>query len=246
VAWVETRSPPFLVRHGSAAADEARGILATLDAAHERVAVVLGAELDEVTVVVHESELLLALAHPVLPVLRRLTAPAARRYLAGWAAGGELHVLTPRLLERRASSVPGSREMLALTPAALHARLVLGAQNPRLPPPFTAGATIRFARWAWLVEGAAQWLSGQTAHARPAISRRLHEGREPAFPPGLRDATLLGGSVLDLLAREEGPDAVAGLLERLHPRGPKAALAAAFGGRPLARTADAWRASLRR
>ena len=246
MAWVETRSPPFVARHDSAAAGEARRILETLEAARERVAVVLAGELDEVTVVVHERELLLDLAHPVLPVLRRLTAPAARRYLAGWAAAGELHVLAPRLLEGRASSVPGSREMLALTPAALYARLVLGATNRRLPPPFTPGTTIRFARWAWLVEGAAQWLSGQTAHARPAISRRLHEGSEPSFPPSLRDATLLGGSVLDLLAREEGPEAVTRLLEHLHPRGPQAALAAAFGGRPLARTADAWRASLRR
>ena len=29
---------------------------------------------------------LLSLAHPVLPLLRVLTVPAARRYLAGWAA----------------------------------------------------------------------------------------------------------------------------------------------------------------
>jgi hypothetical protein len=136
--------------------------------------------------------------------------------------------------------------MLALTPAALYARLAVGALNPRLPPPFSPGATVRYARWAWLVEGAAQWLSGQTAHSRPAIGRRLREGAAPIFPPALRDATLLGGSVLELLAREEGPPAVARLLTNLHPDGPVAALADAFHGRSLAHTEAAWRTSLTR
>jgi hypothetical protein len=246
VPWVETSSPPFVVRHASSERDGAQRTLAMLEAARERVDAMLGVEVGEVTAVLHENELLLALAHPVLPVLRRLTAPAARRYLAGWAAAGELHVLTPALLERRASSVPGSRQMLALLPAALYARLAVGALNPRLPPPYSPGATVRYARWAWLVEGAAQWLSGQTAHARPAVGRRLREGPTPSFPPSVRDATLLGGSVLELLAREEGPRAVARLLTSLHPDGPVAALGQAFHGRSLAHTEAAWRASLNR
>ena len=66
-----------------------------------------------------------------------------RRYLAGWISAREVHVLAPRLLAARASSVRGSREMLMLTPAALYAQLVVAANNPRLPPPFTPG---RFAR----------------------------------------------------------------------------------------------------
>jgi hypothetical protein len=105
---------------------------------------------------------------------------------------------------------------------------------------------VRYARWAWLVEGAAQWLSGQTAHARPAVIRRLREGPAPSFPPSLRDATLLGGSVLELLAREEGPRAVARLLAKLHPDGPIAALEQAFPGRALAHTEAAWRTALNR
>ncbi|HEV2653594.1 MAG TPA: hypothetical protein VGT82_01490, partial [Ktedonobacteraceae bacterium] len=63
-------------------------------------------------------------------------------------------------------------------------------------------------RWAWLLDGGGRWLAGQTVHARPAIARRLREGRRPSFPPGLRDAALLGGTVIDLLAREEGERAV--------------------------------------
>jgi hypothetical protein len=246
VAWEHTSSPPFVARHPSGEREGAQRILATLAAARERVDAVLDVSLDEVTVVIHERELLLVLAHPVLPLVRRLSAPAARRYVAGWAAAGEIHVLAPRLLERRASSVPGSRRLLALVPAALYARLAVGAANARLPPPFTPGATVRYARWAWLVEGAAQWLSGQTPHARAAVARRLHEGPAPSFPPGLADATLLGGSVLELLAREEGPAAVARLIARLHPEGARGALQAAFQGRALAHTEAAWRASLRR
>ena len=84
--WVETSSPPFVVRHASGEHEGARRTLAMLEGASERVDAVLGVELGEVTAILHESELLLALAHPVLPVVRRLTAPAARRYLAGWAA----------------------------------------------------------------------------------------------------------------------------------------------------------------
>src|SRR5947208_3497730 len=64
-------------------------------------------------------------------------------------------------------------------------------------------------RWAWLLEGGARWFSGQTEHARPAIVRRLREGGRPAFPPGLRDAPLLGATVIDLLSREQGERAAA-------------------------------------
>lgn len=247
MAWVETASHGFVARHDSGDADGARRVLETLADARPRVEGVLGPPAaDEITVVMHGSEWELRMAAPVLPLVRAMTAPAARRYLAGWIGAGEMHVLAPRLLERRASKVPGSREMLMLVPAALYARLAIGTANPRLAPPFTPGTTIRYARWAWLVEGVAQWLSGQTAHARPAVTRRLREGRPPSFPPGLRDAGLLGGSVIDLVAREAGADTVARMITKLHPKGSKAALVAAFGGRPLHHTERAWRASLSR
>jgi hypothetical protein len=99
--------------------------------------------------------------------------------------------------------------------------------------------------WAWLALGSGQWLSGQTTHARPAISRRLREGRRPAFPPGLRDAWLLGGSVLSLLALEEGERAAVSFA--LEAEGdPRKALERAFGGRALVHTEGAWRAHLAR
>jgi hypothetical protein len=84
-------------------------------------------------------------------------------------------------------------------------------------------------------------------HLRPAIARRLHEGGRPDFPPGVRDAALLGGTVLDLLAREEGGRAAVDLAcRRLHPGGAEGALVRAFGGREIAYTAAAWRSHLER
>ena len=108
--------------------------------------------------------------------------------------------------------------MNLLAPAALYAQVVIGANNPGLPPPFRPGTFRRYLRWAWLAAGAAQYFSGQTPHARPAIARRLHEGPRPAFPPGIRDAMLLGGTVVDLVAREEGEEAAVRLACR-PPRG---------------------------
>ena len=96
-------------------------------------------------------------------------------------------------------------------------------------------------RSAWFVEGAAQWLSGQTRHVRPAVARRLREGSPPAFPPGRADALLLGGTVFDLIAREGGDrTAVAAARE-----GPERVLAA-FGRRSARHTEAAWRSHLAR
>jgi hypothetical protein len=198
------------------------------------------------TVVLHRSTTSLSLARPVVPLAWFATAPAARRYLAGWAGRHELHMLDPAALDGRASGVPGSREMLELTATALYARRVIAASNPDLPRRPGPARLRAELRWAWLLEGAARWFAGQTEHARPAIARRLHEGGRPSFPPGVRDALLLGGTVIDLLAREQGDRAAASLASRLDPRGPRSALADAFDGRPLVRTEEAWRTHLGR
>ena len=194
----------------------------------------------------HRGATSLALARPTVPVAWALTAPAARRYVAGWISTHELHVLTPTALEQRASNVPGSREMLALTPVALYARRLIAANNRDLAGrrgPLRWPVQIR---WAWLLEGAARWFSGQTEHARPAIARRLREGPAPSFPPAIRDAALLGGTVVDLLAAEEGERAAVSLASQLDPGGPSTALRKAFRGRSLAHTEGAWRTHLSR
>lgn len=245
-AWVETASRNFTARHEERDAADAEVVLDLLEDTRERVAPLFGRLPEEVTVVLHPSITALDLAQPCLPVVRRLTTPVARRYLAGWAGRGALHVLTPRLLADRAANVEGSREMLVLTPAALYVQLVVAECNPSLPPPWTARSTLRAARWAWLVAGTAQWFSGQTAHARPAIARRLREGARPDFPPSLRDAALLGGTVVDLVVREAGVETAVRLACSLPRGGPREALVSAFHGRALVHTEGTWRAHLAR
>jgi hypothetical protein len=58
-----------------------------------------------------------------------LGALPARRYWPVRGAGVKLHVLASRRVEERASAVPGSRQRVLLTPAALYARLVAGSAS---------------------------------------------------------------------------------------------------------------------
>jgi len=245
VTWVESVSPSFRARHDSTHADDADRVLHSLEVTREQLAECFPATLGGVTVVLHRSALSLSLARPLVPLAWIGTAPAARRYVAGWS-GDELHVLAPEVLVARASKVPGSREMLELTAAALYARAVVVENNQDLPRRLTPARVAAELRWAWLIEGGARWFSGQAEYARPAIARRLREGGRPSFPPGPRDALLLGGTVIDLLAREEGEAAAVEFVCRLHPQGPRAALSKAFRGRPLSQTEAAWRSHLAR
>ena len=142
--------------------------------------------------------------------------------------------------------MPGSREMLAATASTLYARRVIIENNPDVPMRTTPRRIRAELRWAWLLEGAARWFGGQT----PTPGRRSHagcaRGAGPAFPPGVRDAPLLGGTVIDLLVRERGEPAAARLACRLHPSGRRAALREAFGGTSPARIEEAWRDHLAR
>jgi hypothetical protein len=245
MTWVESRLGGFRARHDESDARDARRVLESLSFAAARMEGLFARPLDEITVVLHGSVISLTMTNPVMPLTWLMTDPAARRYVAGWAGATELHVLSPALLRTRASNVSGSREMLALSAAALYARRVIIDNNPGLHV-IGAVRVRRELRWAWMLDGAARWFAGQTEHARPAIARRLHEGSQPRFPPGLRDATLLGGTVIDLLVREEGEISAAAFATRLHPQGPREALAEAFGGRPVRQSEEAWRAHLTR
>src|SRR4051812_21856771 len=246
MAWVDTASDTFVARHDERDAADAERVLAQLEHARARLEERFEARPGELEVVLHSSPAQLDAAQPWVPLARRLTAPAARRYVVGWAGTRELHVLAPRLLAHRASNVEGSLEMLMLAPSALLARRYLGANHPGLPPPFGPRRFARYLRWAWLVEGAAQWFSGQARHVRPAVARRLHEGPKPSFPPSRRDAALLGGTVFALLAREQGEAACVQLACGPHPDGAAQALVRAFAGRALRHSEAAWRTHLAR
>ena len=242
--WVESASRSFRARHDSSAHDEAERVLHSLEFARDQLEQYFADPPSGLTLVLHHSVLSLSAARPVVPLAWLATAPSARRYLGGWASGGEIHMLSPRVLRERASNVPGSMEMLSLTAEALYARLVVADSNRDLPTRVGPRTALVALNWAWLLEGTARWFAGQTEHARPAIARRLREGRRPSFPPSLRDALLLGGTVIDLLVLERGEDAATSLASRLDPHGPRAALRRAFGGAPLVHIEGAWHSHL--
>jgi len=246
MAWLETPSETFVARHDERDAEDAERVLAQLEHARPRLQRRLQVETGELAVVLHPSIAQLDLAQPWLPLQRARTAPAARRYVVGTTSAQELHVLAPRVLAQRASNVEGSLELLMLAPAALLARRYVAANHKGMPPPLGPRRLARWLRWAWLLEGAAQFFSGQVHHVRPAVMRRMREGDAPSFPPGRGDAPLLGGSVFDLLEREAGERACVALACGPHRHGPRRALEEAFAGRSLRHTEAAWRSHLAR
>ena len=127
--WTESDSPSFRARHESTDADDADLVLDSLERTRARLSRLFPRTAAELTVVLHRRAASLVVANPLLPFAWFATAPAARRYVCGWAGSSELHVLAPAALDHRASAVRGSREMIALTAPALYARRVI-AENP--------------------------------------------------------------------------------------------------------------------
>ncbi|MGA2756609.1 MAG: hypothetical protein ABSF58_04580 [Solirubrobacteraceae bacterium] len=240
--WTESSSPHFEARHEDSDERGTAAVLELLETTRESLARIFPQVPEEVTVVMHAGTFALCLGAPALPLAWLASRAPARRYLAGWCSGRTLHMLAPAALEQRASAVPDSRDMLMMTPAALYAQLVIAANNRSLPPPLRP----RHVRWAWLIWGAAAHFSGQNVFARPAIARRLRDDPAPRFPPQLRDAALLGGTIFDLLEREHGAQAAV-TLAFAHPTGsPARALEQAFSGRSLVDSQGVWRAHLAR
>jgi hypothetical protein len=243
VPWVETKSLSFTARHDSGDASFAERTLDRMEELRLRLEDRFELAPGKVTVVVHTSPALLAMAHPFLPAARWSAAAAGRRYMAGWAMESELHVLNDLHMERRAAG-EDSREALCCTAERLYAQLVLASNNPELPPAWTPRRFARYLRWAWLVEGGAQYFARQVGLYRAAVIRRLRESARPSFPPSRRDAVILGGTIFDLLETEHGPDACERLALRLLPGGAGPTLEAAFEA-PVGDIEEAWRAYLR-
>ena len=243
MAWVETESLSFTARHES---DDDACAQRTLDRL-EDTRLRLEDRLDDapggITVIVHPNPGWLAAAHPFLPIARLGAAPAGRRYLAGWAMASELHILNDEHTERRSA---GEDSLAALRGTAdrLYTQIVIAANNDRLPPPWGPRRFSRYVRWAWLIEGGAQYFAGQTALFRAAVNTRMRQGRPPSFPPTARDAIILGGTIFDLLDREHGPDSCAVLVSRLRREGAQRAIELAFDARFSAVESE-WRRYLR-
>ena len=82
---------------------------------------------------------------------------------------------------RRASRA--RREALLLTPLHEYSHLVIGARSTRTCRRRSRPATFRrYVRRAWLCEGAATWLSGQTGHLRGGDRAPAAGGRPPGLP----------------------------------------------------------------
>ena len=231
MAWVETESLSFTARHESADEACAQRTLDRLEDLRLRLEDRFEDAPGGVTVIVHPSPGWLNAAHPFLPAARLAAAPAGRRYLAGWAMASELHILNDQFTDRRAA---GEDALAALrgTAERLYAQIVIAANNTGLPPPWGPRRFARYLRWAWLIEGGAQYFAGQTTLLRPAVNTRMRQGQAPSFPPSARDAIILGGTIFDLLESERGPDACSVLVSRLRREGPEKAIELAFGARP--------------
>jgi hypothetical protein len=226
---VTTESLSFTARHDQADAAAAEDLLTDLEAFRAELAELFPRTPGDIAVIIHPRPWALSVAQPWLPLARLAASPASRRYMAGWFARREIHVLAPDALAERASPVEGSREALMLSPLHEYAHIGIALNNPALPPPFNPGSFARYLRWAWLAEGAAAQLSGQTPHLRGAVARRLREGGSPEFPPSARDAPLLGGTLLEMLEELHGREAVARLASELDPLGAQRAIEKAFG-----------------
>ena len=239
MAWVETESLSFVARHDDGDVACAQRILDALEELRLRLEERFDEAPGDVTVVIHDNPAWLSGAHPLLPIVRWTAAPAARRYLVGWPMVGEIHVLSDEWMDRRAGGEDSLRALRG-TAERMFCQLVLAANIDRLPPMWTPRRFLAYLRWAWLVEGAAQYFSGQISLFRPAVITRLREGDRPRFPPTRRDAIILGGTLFDLLDRHAGPEACAILASRIRREGPQAALELVFeaSGREIER---AWR-----
>jgi hypothetical protein len=242
MTWIETDSLSFTARHDDADLACAHRVLDTLEDLRLRLEDRFDDVPGSVTVVLHDNPAWLSAAHPLLPAVRWSAAPAARRYLAGWPMDGEIHTLNDDWMERRSAGEDSLRALRG-TAERMYCQIVLAANNAELPPMWTPRRFVTYLRWAWLIEGAAQYFTGQTSLFRAAVITRLREGERPSFPPGRRDALILGGTIFDLLDRHVGPEACARLASRLHREGARGNLELAFGAR-MREIERAWRAHL--
>ena len=246
MTWVETETRNFAARHEEDDTEDVAQVLEMLEGTREQIAPAFPRMPGATNVVVHASDIALRAAQPMVPIMRRVTSPAARRYIVGWTERDTLHVLSPRLLEARTTSQQDSRQVGLLAPAALYCQIIVGYNSELLPPPFSARTLRNVLRWSWLYFGAGQYLSGQTQHIRSALARRLKDGSPPSFPPSRRDAPLLGGTLVDLIGFELGDEAVVRLVTDLPETGPRSHLLELFDGLSHAEIEAGWRRHLER
>lgn len=246
MTWVESSSRNFAARHEEDDDEDVRQLLELLEGARAQLAPAFTRVPGTSNVVVHASDIALGAAQPMVPVMRLLSAREARSMIVGWTERDTVHVLSPRVLEARAERNGDSRQLGLLAPAALYAQVLVGHNSELLPPAFTIRALRNALRWSWLHFGVAQYLGGLTPHMSSAVKRRLDAGPVPSFPPGRRDAALLGATLVEMIALELGDAAVVELVEGLPPTGPRGHLLTLFDGLALEEIEAGWRRHLQR
>lgn len=178
------------------------------------------------TVVVHPTALSLSLAQPAYVAALALTETHGRKYLASWASGSTLHLIAPSRLARGTESHISLRDALERAPACGLAHLALGHANPGLD----LQRTLRRRAWFWLAWGAGQTLVGQVPMLASVIALRRKERRALQVPPPMRDAVVLGGSIVELVLRQRGLTGLVHLLKDPLPPAPEGWIGRALPG----------------
>ncbi|WDT93129.1 hypothetical protein JDY09_06980 [Thermoleophilum album] len=236
MAWTESYSASFSARHERAETDSAQRTLDDLERFRLELAELGFRTPGEIAIVFHPNELSLLAAQPALAAWRAAQTRHARRYLAGWAASGELHLLAAPALRRRAAATPLSERALRATARRLYVQAAAAASGWPLPPPLTATSGGALRRLGWLFEGPAAVLAGQSDGLLAALASRLRDGPFDALPPSTRDAYLGGFALCATLEEQRGRAAVASLVLaacRSEPRGRGEHLVARAFSRPL-------------
>ena len=101
--WTETDSLSFTARYEEGEEECAERTLDDLEDLRLRLEDRFDSAPGGITVILHPNSAWLSAAHPFLPAVRMASAPAGRRYLAGWPTRTELHALSDSALEKRAA-----------------------------------------------------------------------------------------------------------------------------------------------
>lgn len=224
--WTESASNLFRVRFD----DEARTEVEELVHILETYAVRLEAHglvlPPHPTVVVHPTAVSLSLAQPAYVAALGLTETHGRRYLASWTSGSTLHLISPERLRRGTENHISLRAAMERAPACGLAHMALGHANSGL----SLQRALRSRGWFWLAWGAGQTLVGQVPTLASVIAVRRKERRALSLTPAMRDAVILGGSIVELVLRERGLTGLVHLLKAPLPERPEAWIARALPG----------------
>ncbi len=224
--WTESSSNLFRVRFDDDARTEVEELVHVLETVAARLDA-HGLRLPpHPTIVVHPTGLSLGLAQPGYFAAQSLTEAVGRRYLASWSVGSTLHLVVPHRLLRNGRGQVTMREALERAPSCGLAHLALGHTNPAL----SLQRTLRNRSWFWLAWGAGQTLVGQVPLLATSIAIRRRERRAMTIPPPMRDAVVLGGSLVELVLRERGLTALVQLLREPLPPTPQAWIGQALPG----------------